>query len=39
MEVYMKKFFTLFALLVLSIGAQAQTYVPGERVSTIEDVR
>jgi len=37
MEVYMKKFFTLFALLVLSIGAQAQIYVPGERVSTIEE--
>ena len=33
----MKKIFTLFALLVLSIGAQAQTYVPGERVSTIEE--
>ena len=33
----MKKIFTLFALLMLGIGAQAQVYVPGERVSTIEE--
>ena len=33
----MKKFFTFFVLLVLSIGAQAQVFVPGERVSTIEE--
>ena len=33
----MKKFFTLFALLVLSMSASAQVFVPGERVSEIQE--